>query len=547
MESKYLTPVQLWQDFSPERGDLNVSIIENSSDGVYLKRSLYFTALKQGEDEVRAYAEIISPVNLKNKQRFILYIPDLDDYNNQQEDIKSIVDRDFAVAWVDLSGKGIRATSYNGAYSYGAFENVTDRHNCTPSAEACPIFLWARILRRFLTVVSIYYPKAKPIGFAERSGNELLWQLVAMDMRLYGGMSILGSGLGSFLGFNRLIVDESDDNAHKWEMALSPQAYIKFTTCPVLIVTSTNNSSGEFDRLDDLVRLLPEPSLCSTIVANRLCNQITETANASMWRWVEGRYSVKKDLSKSPDISYKVVDGDLVFTVVPDEEEKKVSSVTLFFSYNEHNPEYRSWGSVTNRASDGYSFDVNVCERDTVVYAYANVLYRDGTELATTPIKVELEALNLNRIRLAPQRLLYDSEMDNSFFAETDGILLKDDTCSVKKSEPGTPGITVEKGSLISFNVNERRRLNTDGKLQFYAYSLVDKDIIIGITVLKDDEYKVYSATLHLEGAVAWQRLTLAHSDFRDEKNKGMEDWSNMKKLEIKQAEGVLFNNMLWV
>lgn len=547
MESRYLTPVQLWQDFNPKKDPLRVSIIENRTDGAFLWRSLYFTAVLD-DVEIRAFAKIVSPVSQKNKQKFILYIPDISVYNDLDERLIDFASRDYTVAYVDLSGAGARRTIYPEKYAYGKYENAKNNlHNCTPSAVASPMFLWARILRRFLSVVEEYYPRVKPVCVAERAGNELLWQLVAFDKRIYGGLSILGSGLGSFLGFNKPTIAETDDNAHKWEMALSPQAYVKFTICPILIVTCANHASGEFDKLDNLVRLLPEQSLCSTIVSNRLSKQITETSYASMWRWLEGRYSAKKELPKSPDLHYSVDNGKLVIDVDPDESEKKVSKVSLYFSYDEPNPEYRNWHCIMGKNETDYKFNITVYEKDKEIYTYANVQYRDGVEIASTPIKIDLDGLNIARRHITPNKLLFDTDMELTFFAETDDVVLKDGICTVKRDERGLPGVTVEKGNLVGFNVNEKRKLCTDGILQISAYSLRERNIIIRLTTLENGKYKGYTAKVYLDGGFVWQKIRLESDDFRDEKQIGLENWDNIKKLEIIDAEGVLFNNMLWV
>ena len=457
--------------------------------------------------------------------------------------------RDYTVAMVDLYGEGVFSTKYSGSYSYGRVSAARGKfHNATPNAFASPVFLWARILRRFLTVVETYFPKAKPICFAERSGNELLWQLVAMDNRIYGGMSVLGSGFSYFLGAS-FKEDPYDDNFHKWEMALSPQAYVRFVVCPVLLVTAANNPSSEFDRLDSIVKLLPEKSLCSTIVANRLSNQITETVYNSMWRWVEGRYSARKEIPRRPDITYNVgeKDGKLTFNVVPDESDKKAHLVSLYFSYDEPNPEYRNWHCIAGKNEDDYNFEIKVCETDRVVYAYANVLYRDGVEIASTPIMVELDYEKVARTRLTPIKLLYDTSMENCFVAETTGdVVLGDEVLSIKKSQNGVPGISVSEGKLVGYNVGETRRLDTDGNLQISAYSLVDKEITVRITVDRDG-FKQYSATCKLASDVNWQKIILTPMDLRDEAKISMESWDDMKKIEFLNAEGVLFNNMLWI
>jgi|GEM_PF-4904919 len=546
--SDYLTPIQIWRDFDPIKDPLEYSIVSSETDGKFIKRLLYFTALSDEDGEVRACAKLITPVQQRNKQKFVLFIPEIDSDQDYEKNMREMASRDYTVAMVDLYGEGVRSTRYLGAYQYGKVKKARGKfHNSTPNAFASPVFLWARILRRFLTLVENYFPKAKPVCFAERSGNELLWQLVAMDNRVYGGMSVLGSGFSYYLGYSRNKEDVMDDNFHKWEMALSPQAYVKFVACPVLLVMAANNPSSEFDRLDSIVKLLPEQSLCSTIVANRLSNQITETVYNSMWRWVEGRYSARKEIPKRPDMTYSIEDGNLTFRVDPDESDKKAQLVSLYYSYDESNPEYRNWHCLAGKNEDDYNFQIDICETDKIVYAYANVLYRDGVEIASTPIRVELDDLKLYRNKLTPIRLLYDTEMENCFVAETfDDVVLQDDVLSVKKSQNGIPGISVNQGILVGYNVGETRRLNTDGKLQIAAYSLYSKRITVRITVERDG-YKNYSASFNLESSVNWQKMIFSPQDFRNDANLNMESWDDMKKIEFINAENVLFNNMLWI
>lgn len=549
MESNFLTPVKLWESFNPKKDPLRISIVENTDNGEFSSRSLFFTALTDGSSEIRAYAKILSPSSSKkNKQKFILYIPDIKEGQNLDEKLKDFASRDYTVAVVDLLGVGKRCTIYPEAFAYGKYVNAKKNlHNCTPNATVSPMFLWAKILRRFLTVVEEFYPNVKPICVAERAGNELLWPIIAFDQRIYGGLTILGSGFGSFLGFNKPTIRENDDNAHKWEMALSPQSYVKFTACPILIVTCANNGSGEFDKLDNLVRLLPEQSLCSTIVSNRLSKQISETSYASMWRWLAGRYSAKKELPKSPDLHYSVEKGKLVINVTPDESEKKVTKVSVYYSYDEPDPEYRNWHKIMGKNETDYKFNITVSEYDKEIYTYANVQYRDGVEIASTPIKIVLDGLNIARRRITPNKLLYDTSMDKNFFAETDDVVLKDSNCHVKTLDSGLSGICVQKGMLVSFNVNESRTLNTSGMLQMSVYSIAERNIILRLTTLENGKYKKYTAKAYIPGDFDWQKLKFDSDDFRDEKQFALEGWNNLKKLEIINAEGILFNNMLWV
>ena len=57
MAIKFLTPVQLWQDFDPKSAPLDISIEYNTQADGLLVKGVYFTALADGEESVRAFGQ----------------------------------------------------------------------------------------------------------------------------------------------------------------------------------------------------------------------------------------------------------------------------------------------------------------------------------------------------------------------------------------------------------------------------------------------------------------------------------------------------------
>lgn len=541
MEAKFLTPIQLWQDFEPD-GTLDVNYVSVQSDEEVTIKELYFNAVKEEEGAVRAYARIYIPnASGKNTKKFILYLAD-----PQDDPIPNVVDiasRGYAVGYVDLSGSGEAATAYSGSLSYGRYEEAKNNlHNCTPSAKASPVYLWARIQRRFLSLIADMLPKAKVIAFGANVTNEILWPLCAMDARIYGGVSVLGSGVVQMDDDSTIATDE---NAQKWAIAMSPQAYAKYTACPMLIVTAANHVSCTIEKLDSLVKLMPEPEMCSTVVSNRLCTQITDSSYFTLWRWVEGRYTARKELPKSPVVNYKITPAGIECSVAVDTSDKKATSVSLYYAYDETYPPYRAWRAITVRGDEEPRFVVKIAATDKLVYAYASVRYRDGVEMASTPIRIVLDDTT-PRHKLIPSKLLYDTSMEMAFFAETKGIMLDSSIYGVGKSPDGISGFYTDKGDLVSFCVGETRRLRAEGCLQISAYTTEERTITMIITVRRDGTYHDYTAPILLRASEAWQRVSLDADDFRDENMLPMSDWSCMKKVRIRHAQGVLLNNMLW-
>lgn len=540
MEAKYLTPIQLWQDFEAT-GALDINYVAADQSEELFSKSLYFNAIKDEMGAVRAFARIFIPKSPgKSTKKFILYLADPQD--DPLPAVLDIAGRGYAVGYVDLSGAGDYSTQYTGGYTFGRWEEAkTNLHNCTPSAMASPVFLWTRIQRRFVSLVLEMLPKCKPIALGANITNEILWPLCAMDARMYGGVSILGSGIAQ-MEDNRAVTDE---NAQKWAIAMSPQAYAKYTACPMLVVTAANHDSCAIEKLDSLVKLMPEPEMCSTVVSNRLCTQITDTTYFTLWRWVEGRYSARKELPKSPVVTYEITQAGIECTVNVDTSDKRAGQVSLYYAYDETYPPYRAWRAATVRGDETPRFVIKIAACDHLVFAYASVRYRDGVEMASTPIRIVLDD-TAPRHKLIPSKLLFDTSMEMSFFAETKGITLDSTVYGIGKSPDGISGFYTNSGDLVGFCVGETRRLRAEGRLQISAYTPAQRTISLVVTVRRDEVWRDYTTKIALRADTAWQRVSLSPDDFRDENMLPMGDWSGMKKLRIKDAQGILLNNMLW-
>ena len=126
MAVKFLTPVQLWQDFDPAEVPLDISIEYNTeSDGMRVKGA-YFTAIAEGEESVRAFAEVKTAV--QSPRRAILCVMNSGDQAAFADGFDELLKRGFAVMTLDVSGlpdEGGRACRYSAGYAYASFENGT--------------------------------------------------------------------------------------------------------------------------------------------------------------------------------------------------------------------------------------------------------------------------------------------------------------------------------------------------------------------------------------------------------------------------------------
>ena len=60
-------------------------------------------------------------------------------------------------------------------------------------------------------------------------------------------------------------------------------------------------------------------------------------------------------------------------------------------------------------------------------------------------------------------------------------------------------------------------------------------------------EMQKYTAYANLDGGEFWQKILLQSADFKSEKGKTLSKFSDTKILAVHDAEGVIFNNFLWI
>ena len=537
IESKFLTSAQLWQDFDRTKDPLGVTYVEQRTEeyGITV-RSLFFDALSEAEGAVRAYARILTPQDYEG-EKFILYLPSPDSDIDPFDEASTMADLGYQVGYVDLRGIGDLSTQYSGCFSYGRWEEAKDNlYLATPSALVNPTFLWTKIVARFVTLLETYYPRCRVVAFAERLSSLVVWPLVA-SVPMLAGVSVLGTGL-----VEEDVSSEAEENQRKWAIALSPQTYARRTHIPMMVVTATNHYSRSFDKIHDLVALMPEEGLCSTVISHGLRRQISLTSVNTLWQWIESQYKSKAPLPHIPTLSYALSDGQVHFSVVVDDSQE-VESVYVHYSFNEENPEYRSWHT---KVGDGSPVSVRVGVRDRSIVAYTQVNYKGGIQLSSPCVSIQLPD-ELPRARMTPNKLLYDTSMPPAFFAETKVVNLSLRVFGIVTAPDGIAGVCTHEGRLISYCVGESNRLLAEGELQISAYCTSERTIDVVLTVEEDGKYRDYTASVYLKGDGSWQRIRLASDDFRDEVMLPLTGWQGMKKIEFRGAEGVLFNNMLWV
>lgn len=543
MEIKFLTPVQLWQDFDCNREPLEISVAYNINIGNASVKGIYFTAVREGENSIRAFAEIIVP-NTPSKKA-IIGVQIAGELDRSGEFYRNFTDKGYIIATVNLSGKadmGKDATIYSAGFSYASSEaGKPAKFLATPSAAASPVFLWARIVRRFISVLQYLYPKAQPTIMGIKEAVDIIWPVAAMDSRVHAMISLLGKYPDSF----RRDKGELDGNMERWEAAISAKANARFVTKPCLIVSSACAEDGDINRVSEVVAQIQEGVPFSMTISAGLSTQIDQTTLNSMLKWIDNNYSTQKEFISTPELT-AVPSPEAVSFELKAFKAKKASTAILYYAYNESNPEFRNWHAVNmaHTSEDVWQAVMPVADCDSMVFAYAEVKYREGLSLASKELSIAVTGSK----RIVKSHFLCDTSMEHGFYADTSSaqLVLSDGTFMIDSSSDGIDGFTAKDGNIATNIVSETRKYNPAGLFQIGVYSAQKVNVQIMLHKQEDDGILTYTAIAEVSGG-EWQNLSLSCDDFKTSERIPMKDWDNLLRLTLLSVKGVLFNNMLWV
>ncbi|MBP5405056.1 MAG: hypothetical protein J6Y74_03825 [Clostridia bacterium] len=534
---KFLTPVQLWQDFDPQAAPLDMAIAYNNEEGDLRRKGVYFTAETSEEGQIRAFAEIKSSV--AQPKRILVSVLTEPEQRPISDSFDELLKRGFAVVTVDVSGipdQNDNAAKYPSAYAYASFAaGKPDRFLATPSAKHSPVFLWAKIVRRALTLLEYLYPKATLAVLGTLSAADVAWQVAAMDRRISALIALLGDYS------EPPVLEEDSSNADSYIMALSAKSAARMVRCPCLVATSANQHGGDVKKIGEVIHQIPENVPYTIAVTPRLNGQIDEADLLSTYKWLDKALRGEK----TPDLSLTSSQEDGFVRFVLHEPSGSVRAATLHVSYNNAPAEYRHWHEFPmKKQEDGtYAADVPVWAGDREVTSYATATISGGMTFAA---KTVCTLVSSTRPYHTSQFLL-DTASDHGFYSDNSGetfISHKDDF-RIAECPNGVPGFA-GKGVLRTNILSETGRYETASSLHISVYSKSDSTVRVCLMKAEDDRIIRYTALCEAEGE-EWTRLSLETDDFKTEELIPMKDWEGLLGIILPDTDDKYYNNFLWM
>ena len=127
-------------------------------------------------------------------------------------------------------------------------------------------------------------------------------------------------------------------------------------------------------------------------------------------------------------------------------------------------------------------------------------------------------------------------------------MVIPNNCLSIKKGGQGINGISVNEGNLTTYILSDSRyKAVPSGALRMDIYSEKAENVIIKVSKWINNELVEYCASYEYAPLNKWDKINLELSDFKNDKLIVLKDWENIVKLQLLNAEQVLFNNILWV
>jgi hypothetical protein len=555
MEAKFLTPIQLWKDFNPIKEALDIAYVKSESNNGFVRKGFYYTLETAEDGKARIYAEIVS-LDDDKKKPVLIVLGDLNRNINTQI-LEYAASFGYTAAGLDYSASGGEEelkTKYPPSMEFAEYKHaVKNLDRAEPSARESCWFIWAKATRRLITALQEEnQADINNLGIIGiKQGAIIMWQVAAMDGRIKAASSIVGSESMLYRGKSKFLpVDETelDESRVNWRAAISSEAYARFLPCPLIIAAATNNPESDYDRLEDIINLVPENTPLTLLTCPRQDYQITEGALTTIRKWF-GNYLKKPCFFPAqPKITFEIFEGKAIFNIIVDES-KKIRDVKLYYSYGETDPAFRNWISLdAEKKHDSYSVSPDVFDESIRHYFFAVITYQDNLEISTPEVYFIPQEQGIEAVHAVKQRIIYDAAKGtDTFAAASNSIIVKEENPGIIKSAAGINGIRVTEGELFTYKIGDMRLLRVDDAiLQLDANSETDTNIIITLTALDEGEIKKYSTTIAIKGSLEWKKYSFSSLDFKTEEFLPLKSWQNVKKLEI-SAENVLFNNIIWV
>lgn len=559
METRLLTPTEMWEGFNPVKEGTETSIISARETGNIATSDIFFTSEKTESGRVRVFARITFDMRWRDPRPAILLLPSRDSERTFDDVTLSLVSEGYVVCLCDYAGNfaGVEEdsrTSYPDVYSYAqapaCFRNL---YRIGETARETPWFQWVKVARRAVTMLSeLRYVDADRIAVMGMDcGAQIAWQLAGIDGRIRALVPINGGGYLWRKGHNRFDDDSAvadDDAIRAFSAGVGAETYAKFVSCPTCYIVSSNSLDADIDRAGDILALVPGPCKAFMVVKGS-SSQVSLSVYNGLVTWLKTYFAHDAPAVALPRLHFKADEKKLYLQL---SSSVTIKTAAVYVSSGEPQSFARSWGLLPEGQLVGTGervYHIPVTNPDDIVVAYATVTTENGICLSSPVVAVNPSALGVaaNAATAAQSRIVYTGDMGTGRFrVATKGFFLDETLLSSRTGPFGISGVSTAKGYLcLALDTAENFASGKSAILQMDVYSAQPKTVTYSFITLPDAA--AYGCTVKLAGGDFWQKVKLSASEMKNTEGKPLSSFGATRLMMIKDAEDVLFNNLVWI
>jgi len=555
-----LTPVTLWKDFNNDL-PLNESIIKELKLDNIIYTEVYFSGRETTGGRPRIYG-MYARVDDTEARSTLLIIPDFEK-TIDMELITRHVKKGYNVLMIDYAGEynnRERYTKYPDNIEYANFLKAGRYIDYVDNtAFETSWYEWVSVAKYSINYL-IKVQKADKIGvLGIRHGGEIMWQLIATESKITCAISLFGFGWESYRGnykYDDISEIKMDDERYRFIAGVDAHAYAPYARCPVLLLTSTNDSHFDVDRaFDTLFRVNSDVDCMGNFSLKYdgfLGSNSLKDIDVFLAKYLKG---LDVPIPKPIDISIELEKDEYIIKTKFDSL-SDIINYDVYYSEGTVNPALRDWikAEETEVSGDKILFNIELCKFSDYIFAFAKAEYKSGLTLSSkiATKKIEKTAKNIYN----KSRIMYNGKNQFDGFTVIKpkniiGDILFDAGELPVKMIDGPFGISgiYSKYGLKSYRVGSKRfQADENAILKLDAYSKTFNKLKIGvITDYLSDDSKIYYSEVILHGGEIWQNIQLESMEFKTDVGQTLKSFVNIDVMTFEGTVEFAINNIIWL
>lgn len=554
-----LTPVSLWESFSPSL-DTQASILSSKEeDGIVFER-VNFNGRDTGSCRVVIAAEYAYDKE-NPAEETVLIFPDSKDTIDEKL-LKIFVKHGYSALMVDYRGEWPGCnffTRYPQNVIYANFAKSGRHYNFVDeSAKETSWYEWVAVglyARKYAKERS-GSDKIAVVGL--RDGGEIAWKLGVAD-NFTCIIPVCAAGWRAYSGINKYSSVEIDLNEERYRFiaGIDSQAYAPYVRCPALMLCTTNDERFDYDRAHDTFsRINPQFIGESAIAYSVQCNGcIGAKCTADMFMFLDKNLKNRQVFIPKPaEISVEVDEGSNLVAKAIFDNLGIVDSCGMYIAEDCTDSALRDWTECPHKSKISpkeQTFYLNVYEKTTTIFVLCYVKYTNGFTVWSKILAKKISGKFRNM--QAKCHVMYSDREGTDGFAVAEqnrcavgGMFFINEMVMpvIVETSKSVKGLSSEYG-LTTFRMNNPKFAPAAGNMLKLDIISQSTETVV-LTLLDANTKEEYKCNIEVVGGV-WQSHIVDCKSFKNQNGTSLPAFKTNFKFSITCPVGFAVNNIMWL